>query len=70
MTRTSRLDFVSGPDPDPADQWDTKRKLFSRVEVYFLQSAFLIADYICGLLKLSYIVMSELLTQVTALTRF
>ena len=29
MTRTSRFDFGSGPDTDPAYQWDTKRKLFS-----------------------------------------
>ena len=39
MTRTRRLDFGSGPDPDPAYQWDTKRKLFSLVEVCVLRSA-------------------------------
>ena len=27
------LKFGSGPDPDPADRWDTKRKLFSLAEV-------------------------------------
>ena len=33
MTRTSRLDFGSGPDADSANQWITKCKLFSLVEV-------------------------------------
>ena len=33
MTRTIRLGFGEGPDPDPAYQWDTKRKVFSLAEV-------------------------------------
>ena len=33
MTRTSRFDFSSGPDPDPACWWDTKREPFSLAEV-------------------------------------
>ena len=32
MTRTSQLDFGSGPDADPAYQWDRQRKLFSLAE--------------------------------------
>ena len=43
MTRTSRLDFGSGPDPDPAFQWEKKkRKLFSLAEVCALPSAILV----------------------------
>ena len=41
MTRTSQLDFGSGPDADPAYQWDTKHKLFSLAEVGGLPSAVL-----------------------------
>ena len=33
MTRTSSFDFGSRPNPDPAYQWDTKRKLFSLADV-------------------------------------
>ena len=33
VTRTSQLGIVSSPDPDPAYQWDTKRKLFNLAEV-------------------------------------
>ena len=33
VTRTSRFDFESGPDPDLTCQWDTERKLFSLAEV-------------------------------------
>ena len=33
VTRTSRFDFGSGPDPDLAYQWNTKGKLFSLAEV-------------------------------------
>ena len=29
MTGTSRFDFGSGPNPDPAYRWDTKRELFT-----------------------------------------
>ena len=38
MTSTSQFDFGSGPDPDPANQWDTKRKLSSLAEVCDLPS--------------------------------
>ena len=41
MTTTSRFDFGSGLDPDPAYQWDTKRQLFSLAEVHALPSAVL-----------------------------
>ena len=37
VTRTSRLDFGSVPDPDPAFQWEMKGKLFSLAEVRALQ---------------------------------
>ena len=33
VTRTNQLDFGSGPNPDVARWWDTKRKLFSLEEV-------------------------------------
>ena len=46
MTRTSRFDFGSGPDPDPAYQWDTKRKLFSLAEVCALPSDVLVTAII------------------------
>jgi len=36
VTRTSRFDFGSGPDPDPAYQWDIK--LFILAEVCTLPS--------------------------------
>ena len=39
MTRTRRLDFGSGPDADPAYQWETKRKL---AEVCTLRSTVLV----------------------------
>ena len=42
--RTSRFDFGSGPDPDLADHWDTKRKLFSLAEVWALPNAVLVSD--------------------------
>ena len=42
VTRTSRLDFGSGTDPDPAYHWDTKRKLSSLVEVCTLLNAVLV----------------------------
>ena len=42
MTRTSRFDFSSGPNPDPAYQWDTKRKVISLVEVCALPSALVV----------------------------
>ena len=32
VTRTSRLDFGSGPEANPAYGWDAKRKLFSLAE--------------------------------------
>ena len=35
------LDFGSGPDPDPAYQWDTKCKLFSLAELCALPSVVL-----------------------------
>ena len=41
---TSSLDFVLGPNADQAYQWDTKRKLFSLVEVWALPSAVLVAS--------------------------
>ena len=43
MTRTSQLDFGSGPNPDAAYQWDTKRELFSLAEVCALPSAVVVA---------------------------
>ena len=43
VMRTSWLDFGSGPDGDPAYQWDTKHKLFSLAEVCALPSALLVA---------------------------
>ena len=43
VIRTSQYDFCSGPDADPAYQWDTKCKLFSLVEVCALPGAIL--DY-------------------------
>ena len=39
VTRTSSLNFSSGPNPDPANQWHTKGKLISLVEVCALPSA-------------------------------
>jgi len=42
VTRTRRFDFGSGPDGDPAYQWDSKRKLLSLAEVCALPSAVLI----------------------------
>jgi len=42
VTRTSRLDFGSGPDADLAYQWDVKYKLFSLMEVCALLSTVLI----------------------------
>ena len=42
MTRTSRFDFGSGPNPDPAYQWDTKCKLFNLAEVCALPNAVLV----------------------------
>ena len=42
VTRTSRLYFRSGPNTDLTHQWDTKRKLFSLVEVCALPSAILV----------------------------
>jgi len=44
MTRTSRFDFGSGTDPEPAFQWDTKCKLFSLVKVSSLPSALLVCN--------------------------
>ena len=44
MTRTSRFDFGSGPDADPAYKFDTKCKLFSLAEVCALPSAVLISN--------------------------
>ena len=44
MTRTSRFDFGSGLNPDPANQWDTKCKLFSMAEVCTLPSAVLVPE--------------------------
>ena len=38
VTRTSRFEFGSSPDADPAYQWDTKCKLFSLAEVCALPS--------------------------------
>ena len=40
--KISQLNFSSGPNPDPAYQWDTKRKLISMVEVYSSLSALLV----------------------------
>ena len=42
MTITSQFDFGSGPDPDLAYKWDTKRKLFSLAEACALPSAVLV----------------------------
>ena len=42
MTRTSSFDFGSGLDEDPAYQWNTKCKPFSRAEVRALTSAILV----------------------------
>ena len=42
MTRTSQLDFGSGPDADMAGKWDTKCKLFSLVEVCTILCAVLV----------------------------
>ena len=42
MTRTSRFDFGSGPNPDPTYLWDIKHKLLSLVEVCALPSAVLV----------------------------
>ena len=39
VTRTRQLDFGSGPDSDPAYQWDSVPKLFSMAEVCALPSA-------------------------------
>jgi len=44
VTRMSRFDFGSGLDPDPASQWDAKRKLFSLVEVCAPPSAVLVCN--------------------------
>ena len=38
VTTTSQFDSGSGPNPNPAYQWDTKRKLFSLAEVCTLPS--------------------------------
>ena len=40
-------DLISGPDSDPADQWDTKRKLFILAEVCAPPSAVLVH---CGII--------------------
>ena len=45
MIITSRLNFSSGPNPDPAYQWDTKRKLISLAEVCSPPSALLFLLY-------------------------
>ena len=45
VKNTNRLDFDEYPDPDPAYQWDTKRKLFSLAEVSALPSAVLCYYY-------------------------
>ena len=42
VTRTRGLDFGSGPDADPACQWDQKRKLFCLAEVCALPRAILV----------------------------
>ena len=42
MTTTSRLDFGSGLDVDPAYQWDTKHKLFSLAKECAPTSALLV----------------------------
>ena len=42
MTRINKFEFGSSPDPEPAYQWDTKRKLFSVEEVCAPPSAVLI----------------------------
>ena len=39
-----RFESGSDSDTDPAYQWDTKRKLFSLVEVYTLLSAVLVTS--------------------------
>ena len=41
-TRSNCFDFGSGPNPDPANQWDIKRKLCSLAEVCALLSAVLV----------------------------
>ena len=43
MTRISQFHFGSGPDADPANQWDTKRKLFSQEEECALPSVVLVS---------------------------
>ena len=42
VMRTNRLNFSSGPDADPAHQWDTKRKLIILADVCTLLSARLV----------------------------
>ena len=44
MTGTSGFNFSSGPNPDLAHQWDSKRKLISLVEVCALPSALLVTS--------------------------
>ena len=46
MTGTSRFDFGSSPNPDPAYQWDTKRKLIRLAEVCAPLSAVLVPNFI------------------------
>ena len=57
MTRTSRLDFGSGldPDTDPAYQWDAKRKLFSLAEVHARPNAALVEATLQGQVGQKYI---------------
>ena len=40
--KNSRFGFGAGPDPDPAYQWDTKRKLLSPAVVRALPGAILV----------------------------
>ena len=44
MTRTSRFDFSSSLNPDPAYQCDTKHKLISLTEVCALPNALLVGS--------------------------
>ena len=45
VTGTSQLDSSSDLDPDLAYQWDTKRKLFSLMEVCALSRAVLVPQF-------------------------
>ena len=62
MTRTSQFDLGSGPDPDPASHWDTKRKPFGLAEAYALLNAVLV---VCVLILCAIIYSSIALRGIT-----